>query len=197
VWCETPLEGEDRTWVLYGSGGCSLYDTRKLRALGGMDEAYEPAYVEDLDLGYRGWQHGWPSVFVAGAKLVHDHRATSSRYFSEADLQRALEVNYLRFLAKRIAAPARYRAMWNEAVERLSVLSPREGFEAEAARMALWEARHAPEWAESPPANSVDDDEILALCSGVIACFPGRKPQVDAGVEGAREAAEKWARRTS
>jgi GT2 family glycosyltransferase len=194
VWCEDPKEGEDRTWVLYGSGGCSLYDTRKLRALGGMDEAYEPAYVEDLDLGYRGWQHGWPSVFVAGAKLVHDHRATSSRYFSEVELQRALEVNYLRFLAKRIADPSRFRAMWSEAVERLSALSQRDGFEAEAARTALMEARRAAEWVERPPVDRVKDPEILALCSGAVCCFPGREPLVDASVPGAREAAEKWTR---
>ena len=48
--CDEPLPGEDGTPVLYGSGGCSLYDARKLRALGTLDEAYEPAYVEDLDL---------------------------------------------------------------------------------------------------------------------------------------------------
>src|ERR1017187_853218 len=37
--CDEPIAGEDLTWVLYGSGGCSLYDTGMLRALGGMDEA--------------------------------------------------------------------------------------------------------------------------------------------------------------
>src|SRR5581483_3262548 len=38
VRCDEPLEGEDGTRVLYGSGGCSLYDAGKLRALGGGDE---------------------------------------------------------------------------------------------------------------------------------------------------------------
>jgi GT2 family glycosyltransferase len=33
VRCDEPLPGEDGTWVLYGSGGCSLYDAEKLRAL--------------------------------------------------------------------------------------------------------------------------------------------------------------------
>ena len=66
VRCDVPAEGEDLSWVLYGSGGCSLYDAGKLRALGGFDEIFRPAYVEDLDLGFRGWQRGWPSVFVAG-----------------------------------------------------------------------------------------------------------------------------------
>ena len=59
VTCIEPIEGEDHTYVMYGSGGCSLFDTGKLRQLGGLLETYEPAYVEDLDLGFRGWQRGW------------------------------------------------------------------------------------------------------------------------------------------
>ncbi len=82
VRCDLPLPGEDRSYVLYGSGGCSLFDAAKLRALSGMDEIYEPAYVEDLDLGFRAWQQGWPSVFVAGAQVTHMHRTTTSRYYS-------------------------------------------------------------------------------------------------------------------
>ena len=56
--CDIPLEGEDQSYVLYGSGGCSLYDAAKLGALGGFDEIYQPAYVEDLDLGVRAWGCG-------------------------------------------------------------------------------------------------------------------------------------------
>ncbi|HTP34013.1 MAG TPA: glycosyltransferase, partial [Candidatus Acidoferrales bacterium] len=33
VWCDEPLAGEDGSYVLYGSGGCSLYDAAKLAAL--------------------------------------------------------------------------------------------------------------------------------------------------------------------
>ncbi|MCL5744759.1 MAG: glycosyltransferase, partial [Acidobacteria bacterium] len=47
VRCDPPLPGEDLSYVLYGSGGCSLYDAAKLRTLGGVNEIYEPAYVED------------------------------------------------------------------------------------------------------------------------------------------------------
>ena len=61
VRCDDPVPGEDLTWVLYGSGGCSLFDTVKLFAMGAVSEVYDPAYVEDLDLGYRAWKRGWPS----------------------------------------------------------------------------------------------------------------------------------------
>ena len=36
VECAAPLEGEDGSYVFYGSGGCSLYDMAKLRALRGI-----------------------------------------------------------------------------------------------------------------------------------------------------------------
>ncbi|MBV8844448.1 MAG: glycosyltransferase [Bryobacterales bacterium] len=100
VQCVEPVEGEDGTWVLYGSGGCTLYDAAKLRELGGFDEVYETAYVEDLDLGVRGWQRGWPSVYCAEARVLHKHRATTSRYFSREQLDGLLERNFLRFLAR-------------------------------------------------------------------------------------------------
>ena len=45
VRCDVPLPGENGSYVLYGSGGCSLYDTAMFRALGGACEAYAPAYV--------------------------------------------------------------------------------------------------------------------------------------------------------
>jgi len=51
-----PLQGENHTYVLYGSGGCSLFDAAKLEQVGGFDELLAPAYVEDLDIGWRGWQ---------------------------------------------------------------------------------------------------------------------------------------------
>ncbi|HET8547323.1 MAG TPA: glycosyltransferase, partial [Bryobacteraceae bacterium] len=126
VTCIEPLEAENLTPVLYGSGGCSLYDTAKLRALGGFDEIYEPAYVEDLDLGFRGWQQGWPTVFVGPARVIHHHRATTSRYHSEQKLARVLEINYLRFLARTIHDARLFRELWRRAVVRLNLRAVEE-----------------------------------------------------------------------
>ena len=117
VRCDEPLEGEDLTWVLYGSGGCTLFDAAKLAALGGFDEVYEPAYVEDLDLGVRAWQRGWASVYCRDARVLHLHRATTSKYFSADQLDRALEFNYIRFLAR----AAGDRRMWRENIVRLNL----------------------------------------------------------------------------
>jgi GT2 family glycosyltransferase/glycosyltransferase involved in cell wall biosynthesis len=173
--CDEPLAAEDHTYVLYGSGGCSLYDASKLRALGGVDEAYQPAYVEDLDLGYRAWRRGWPTVYAAGAVVEHRHRATTSRYFTADELERILEINYLKFVARSVGDAALFRRLWAQATLRLRLLAGRP-----AARAAL---RAAPALAlagavrQSPAAPGAESEpSFLALTDGSVALFPGRPP---------------------
>ena len=158
VRCEEPLPGEDGTWVLYGSGGCTLYDTAKLRALGGFDPVYETAYVEDLDVGVRAWQHGWPSVYCAGARVLHQHRATTSRYFTEAQLGQLLERNFVRFLARVLPGQ---RDLWRENLRRLRWLQDPGAMQL-AATLPFQRGRAR--------------DDFLALVSGGIAVFPGKAP---------------------
>lgn len=172
VSCAEPVLGENLSYVLYGSGGCSLYDAAKLEALGRLREIFVPAYVEDLDLGYRAWQRGWPSVFVSGAKLEHRHRATTSRYFSVDDLAVVLEVNYLRFLAHSVSAKFIFRKLWRKAIDRLNHRAARmqpdfaaQQALARAARIAI---------APPPPTPAWDEEKILAIGSGDVAVFPGR-----------------------
>ena len=171
VRCDVPLEGEDQSYVLYGSGGCSLYDTAKLAALGNVDETYAPAYVEDLDLGYRAWQRGWPSVYIARAIVEHRHRATTSRYYTEAALDRILELNYLRFLARSVAARPVFTRLWRHALLRLMHrMGPLD-----AAASIAWSGRRR------GPVN-YSEERFLALCDGSVSVFPGRpasaKPRV-------------------
>ena len=172
VRCELPIEGEDHSYVLYGSGGCSLFDAAKLRALGGVNEVYEPAYVEDLDLGFRGWQRGWPSVFVAGAKVVHRHRATTSRYYSQRELDRMLERNYLRFLAGTVASGDVFLRLWKQAMDRLNQRAARQVPEP-AAMWALRRAWQALFWMGDAPACAMDEEAILGIGSGDVAVFAG------------------------
>lgn len=171
--CDPPLEGEDLTYVVYGSGGCSVYDTRRLRQLGGLKEIFSPAYVEDLDLGVRAWQQGWPSVLCSGAKLVHKHRSTTSRYFSEEELARALEVNYLRFLAASVGPAAVFSEFWRLAVNRLNRLAARQAPPPQA-MPALRAALRAPWWVERRSGRAWTLREVAAMCNGEVAVFPGR-----------------------
>ena len=160
VRCEEPLEGEDLSYVLYGSGGCTLYEASKLAHLGGFDEAYTPAYVEDLDLGFRAWQRGWPSVYCAGARVLHLHRATTSRYFTSQELDRALEFNYIRFLARAVADRETFRRLWRENIVRLNLLKKVNAL-AFAAR-------------QKTTAHDEGPTGFLDLVRGDISVFPGR-----------------------
>ena len=165
--CEEPIPGENNTWVLYGSGGCSLYDTAKLRALGGVSVIYKPAYVEDLDLGYRAWLRGWPSVFVSDAQVEHRHRATTSRYYSEAELSAMVEINYLRFVASAASSRAVFLRLWNQAVRRLHLLGMERPLRV--APLLALQARSQE--------TGRDEEEFLALTNGDVAVFPGRAAQ--------------------
>jgi glycosyltransferase involved in cell wall biosynthesis/GT2 family glycosyltransferase len=160
VRCDIPLEGEDHSYVLYGSGGCSVYDAAKLEALGGFDEVYQPAYVEDLDLGVRAWVRGWPSVYCAAARVLHEHRATTSRYFSAEDLDRALEVNYVQFLARAVGDPETFLRLWQHNVLRLKALEKEAALSAAAHQAAV------------PVLTG--DMRFLDLCNGEVAVFPGK-----------------------
>ena len=137
-----------------------LYDAAKLEALAGFDEIYQPAYVEDLDLGVRAWLRGWPSVYCAEARVLHEHRATTSRYFSPEDLDRALETNYVQFLARAIGDPETFSRLWQHNVLRLKALEKEAGLSA---------AAHQP--AIPVPAG---DMRFLDLVNGEVAVFPGR-----------------------
>jgi len=163
--CDEPLPEEDLTYVLYGSGGCSLYDAGRLRELGGFDPVYEPAYVEDLDIGFRAWQRDWPSVYVAGAGLEHRHRATTSRYYTPRQLEEMLEVNYLRFLARAVSSPPAFRRLWIQALDRLRLRSDYQTLR-QAGRIAL---------GGGPALVPVrSEEQVLALTNGTVFVFPGR-----------------------
>ena len=171
VRCDLPVFGEDHSYVLYGSGGCTLYDTAKLRALGGYGEQYQPAYVEDLDAGFRAWQRGWPTVFAASAKLIHFHRQTNRKVFREDFLETTVERNYLRFIASATTVPE-FRQLWPEAISRLNHLAARMS-PVPSAASALAAAWRAP-WQSKP---AVQGHPFLELTSGEVSVFPGHQPR--------------------
>jgi GT2 family glycosyltransferase len=62
--------------IFYGSGGASFYDREKLLFLGGFDTIYHPFYVEDVDLGYRGWKAGWKCLLEPSVTVFHETSST-------------------------------------------------------------------------------------------------------------------------
>lgn len=175
--CDIPVEGENLSYVLYGSGGASLYDTAKLRRLGQFDESYRPAYVEDLDVGFRAWQRGWPTVYVARAGVVHYHRTTTARYYTPEELDLVLEINYLRFLMRAVAEPDVFYRLWRKALWALNRRASDEHAPSFLLR-ALEFSRKAPRWLTRPPVLALPEDEILAVGSGAVAVFAGESGTV-------------------
>jgi GT2 family glycosyltransferase/glycosyltransferase involved in cell wall biosynthesis len=171
VRCEEPVDGEDLSYVLYGSGGCSLYAASKLRALGGLGEHYRPAYVEDLDIGFRAWQRGWPSVLAANARVEHRHRSTTSRYYRPGQIEAMVETNYLRFIETAVESAPVFRRLWKHATFRLFLRSLKD--EQPALEALAYAARATMQPPERPIGSIYSDEEILALGSGAVAVFPG------------------------
>jgi GT2 family glycosyltransferase/glycosyltransferase involved in cell wall biosynthesis len=171
--CEFPLEKESGTWVLYGSGGCTLYDRARLLQLGGFNESLRPAYCEDMDIGLRAWRQGWPTVFAAAAHVVHYHRSTTRHYFSNAELNRMLEYNLLRVVESAFSEPAAFARMWRIASWRLNLL----GSEHEPQERAIDGLRFAA-WAPlrwyRRVRGKLPENEVLALGSGQTTLYRGR-----------------------
>jgi GT2 family glycosyltransferase/glycosyltransferase involved in cell wall biosynthesis len=170
--CVEPIAGEDLTWVLYGSGGCTLYDTAKLRALGAFNETFVPAYVEDLDVGYRGWLQGWPSVYVAGARVLHLHRSTTSKVFTPFELACAVERNYLRFLVT--GTGPHFPALWAQALAQLNCQAAKQE-PVRSAEVVLGEAWKLVFTKRTQQVTQVLESEVLALNQGTVAVFPGQR----------------------
>ena len=101
---------EDDDWVtypavLYAGGGSTAYDRGKFLAMGGFDPLYHPFYVEDVDLSYRAWRRGWPSVFAPRARVLHKHRGTIGRHFDRRYILDIVERNKLLFTWSNVSDP--------------------------------------------------------------------------------------------
>jgi hypothetical protein len=71
---DTPAE-TDLVEVFGPCGGAALYARRMLEDLGGFDEDYF-AYLEDVDLAWRGRLAGWRCVLQPQARVLHAHSGT-------------------------------------------------------------------------------------------------------------------------
>jgi len=90
------------TPAFWAGGGSSAFHRQKFLALGGFQEVFSPAYVEDADLSFQAWQAGWSVLFAPRSIVYHKHRASTSRRFSAAELDRLVQRNQILFLWKNI-----------------------------------------------------------------------------------------------
>ncbi len=84
--------------VLWAGGGSSAFRRSAFLELGGFDDIYSPCYVEDTDLSYRAWRRGWKVLLAADSKVLHKHRSSSSKRFSDQALHNLIEERKLWYL---------------------------------------------------------------------------------------------------
>ncbi|MCW8138147.1 MAG: glycosyltransferase [Planctomycetota bacterium] len=102
-----PHAGEDRLAPpvcarreVHNAGGpCMLLTRELLERLGGLDEAYSPAYFEDTDLCLRAREAGFVLVYEPAAEVYHHGQATSKLVQREGrvDVWGGFEANRRRF----------------------------------------------------------------------------------------------------
>ena len=131
------------------------------------------------DRGYRAWQRGWPTVFVAGAMVEHRHRATTRRYYTEEQLEAVLEVNYLKFVARSVARRALFGRLWKQALDRLRLRVARRAARP-AAQAALRKAAGIARSGGPASQPAYAEEVFLALTGGSVALFPGRAKEARA-----------------
>ena len=66
-----PVDGLDGPVpVLWAGGGSSAVSRRKFEALGGFEDLYNPFYMEDVDLSFRAWRRGWPTLLEPRSQVA-------------------------------------------------------------------------------------------------------------------------------
>ena len=91
--------------IFFAGGGASAYDRRRFLELGGFDEAvFSPVYIEDVDLGYRAWRRGWPSILAPASRVHHKHRGTTRRRWSEATIHSFFVKNLAALVWKNVSS---------------------------------------------------------------------------------------------
>ena len=142
-------------YVLHGNEN-SWFDAGKLRDLGGIEPVYHAREVQYLDLCYRAWQRGWPSVRLGAPDVTADPNP----------------LDYLKFVARSISDPRIFRLYWRRALRQLRANARQDA----SARSALWGApgialRGGPSVAGDP-----GEELFLALTNGSTSIYAGRDP---------------------
>lgn len=75
---------------LWASGGSGVFRKDIWEKIGGLDTIYNPAYGEDVDLGYRAWKMGYEILFEKDAVVEHHHEEGALRKRYSAFFRKAI-----------------------------------------------------------------------------------------------------------
>ncbi len=160
---DVPADAQPREH-LAASGGAALFRREPLRTCLRASRAYDPFYWEDAEWGVQAWRDGWRVLYCPLSRAHHRHRATTTRFYEKAELERIVERNRWLFDARN--GLTRHGAAW--LMTRLCALpyaSQRELAPPRVAR-ATWRqrigSRRAPQ-PLAPPALAHPDGHATAL----------------------------------
>jgi GT2 family glycosyltransferase len=87
---------------LYPAGGSSLFRRQYLERLQNRRDPYAPFSFEDAEWGITAWREGYEVLFCPASRVLHHDRATISRFFEPADVDRIIARNGLQFLLRNL-----------------------------------------------------------------------------------------------
>lgn len=91
----------DKADSLWASGGSSAYRKSYWENFGGMDQAYNPFYWEDIDLSYRALKRGYEIKFDNRIIVRHEHeKGIIRKQFSPEQIKRIAYRNQFLFVWK-------------------------------------------------------------------------------------------------
>lgn len=89
--------------TLWASGGSSIFRKDLWDEMGGLDELYNPFYVEDVDLGFRVTKRGYINIWEPKAHVEHyKEKGVIESNFSPSTINNTSERNMLIFVWKNI-----------------------------------------------------------------------------------------------
>ncbi|MDD2823013.1 MAG: glycosyltransferase [Candidatus Daviesbacteria bacterium] len=91
--------------TLWSSGGSGIFRKTIWDELGGLDELYNPFYVEDVDLGYRATKRGYINIWEPESKVEHyQEKGVIEANFKKEKINNIAERNSLIFIWKNITS---------------------------------------------------------------------------------------------
>lgn len=91
--------------TLWVSGGSGIFRKTIWNELGGLDELFNPFYVEDVDLGYRATKRGYINIWEPKSKVDHySEKGVIESNFKRNTIDNIAERNMLIFIWKNITS---------------------------------------------------------------------------------------------
>lgn len=155
-------------YTLYPNGASGLYRRSMFVELGGYSRLYHPAYSEDLDLGWRAWHRGWPSVYVPGTVIRHKEGASWENKAGTRRRLRMMLANRMLCMLRNSTVPGFQRAFLARLPYRLAVGLRGGGDVAAAYWRVLGKLAEVRRARRLDPPPVIDDWEMMARIGEVV-----------------------------